>query len=202
MGLCFKADAKNSILAKGDEIMKFIITGRKIDVTDGLRERVHKKLGKLNKFFDDETEVHVTLEVEKDRQMVEVTIPYKGIIYRAEEANHDMYTAIDRVVDVIERQIRKHKTRLEKHMKEGAFITETVNDGLDNLRPVEVEEEKEFNVVKTKRFAIKPMDIEEAILQMNLLGHQFFVFSNADTEEVNVVYKRKDGNYGLIEPEF
>ena len=178
--------------------MKFIITGRKIDVTDGLRERIHKKLGKLSKFFGEDVEIHVTLEVEKDRHKVEVTIPFKGIIYRGEEENHDMYNAIDRVVDVIERQIRKHKTRLEKRLKENAFIGDTVNNGMGS----DSQSEEEFNVVKTKRFAIKPMDIEEAILQMNLLGHQFFVFSNADTEEVNVVYKRREGDYGLIEPEF
>ena len=181
--------------------MKFIIIGRKIDVTEGLKQRIYKKLGKLDKYFHEDTEVHVTLEVQKDRQIVEVTIPYKGIIYRGEEENHDMYTAIDRVVDVIERQIRKNKTRLEKRLKEDAFKMEFINNDIDNKMD-KVEEEKEFNVIKTKRFAIKPMDLEEAILQMNLLGHQFFVFSNADTEEVNVVYKRKDGNYGLIEPEF
>ncbi|MGE4283492.1 MAG: ribosome-associated translation inhibitor RaiA [Clostridia bacterium] len=180
--------------------MRFIITGRKIDVTNGLRDRIHKKLGKLEKFFEEDTEVHVTLEVEKDRQMIEVTIPFKGIFFRAEETTPDMYGSIDRVVDRLERQIRKNKTRLEKRFKEGAFIIEAVNDGFAPAFKDIVEEE--FNVVKTKRFAIKPMDTEEAILQMNLLGHQFFVFSNADTEEVNVVYKRKDGNYGLIEPEF
>ncbi|MBZ4646197.1 MAG: putative sigma-54 modulation protein [Petroclostridium sp.] len=179
--------------------MRFIITGRKLDVTDGLRDRIHKKLGKLDKFFDADTEVHVTLEVEKDRQIVEVTIPFNGMILRAEEANSDMYASIDKIVDTLERQIRKNKTRLAKKLKENAFVVETVNDGLP---PNDFEEETEFNIVKTKRFAIKPMDIEEAILQMNLLGHQFFVFSNADTEEVNVVYRRKDGNYGLIEPEF
>ena len=181
--------------------MKFIITGRKIDVTEGLKQRIHKKLGKLDKYFHEDTEVHVTLEVQKERQIVEVTIPYKGIIYRGEEENRDMYTAIDRVVDVIERQIRKHKTRLEKRLKENAFNIELTKNDIE-IKSVEVEEEKEFKVIKTKRFAIKPMVLEEAILQMNLLGHAFFVFSNADTEEVNVVYKRKDGNYGLIEPEF
>ncbi|MDK2932499.1 MAG: putative sigma-54 modulation protein [Clostridiales bacterium] len=112
-----------------------------------------------------------------------------------------MYHSIDRVVDALERQIRKNKTRLEKKLKENAFAL-TGDNGKVHVNNEEFEEEKDFNVVKTKRFAIKPMDIEEAILQMNLLGHQFFVFSNADTEEVNVVYRRKDGNYGLIEPEF
>jgi len=181
--------------------MKFMITGRHIDVTDGLRDRIHKRLGKLSKFFHSDAEVHVTLDVEKERQIVEVTIPYKGMLFRAEEVDHDMYTAIDMVVDVLERQIRKNKTRLEKKMREGAFV---IDPSLDTLKPVhlEVEEEKDFKVLKTKRFAIKPMNLDEAILQMNLIGHQFYVFFNSDAEEVNVVYKRKDGYYGLIEPEF
>jgi putative sigma-54 modulation protein len=177
---------------KGDEIMKFIITGRKIDVTEGLKERIYKKLGKLEKFFEKGTEINVTLEVEKGRHIVEVTIPYGSIILRAEESGSDMYSCIDKVVDVLERQIRKNKTRLEKRLKENAFLN--YNE--------DVVEEDIFEVVKSKKFAIKPMDVEEAILQMNLLGHQFYMFSNAETDEVNVVYKRKDGNYGLIEPEF
>jgi len=178
--------------------MKFIISGKKIEITDGLRDRVYKKLGKLDKFFDEDTEVYVTMGVEKDRHMVEVTIPFNGMLLRAEEVSHDMYNSIDRIVDTLERQIRKNKTRLEKKLRENAFV-ETVDSDVSNMQ---VEEEKNFNIVKTKRFAIKPMNVEEAILQMNLLGHQFFVFSNAETDEVNVVYKRKDGNYGLIEPEF
>lgn len=176
--------------------MKFIITGRKIDVTEGLKERIYKKLGKLEKFFEKGTEIHVTLEIEKNRHIVEVTIPYKSMIFRAEEKSDDMYHSIDKVVDVLERQIRKNKTRLEKRLKENAFANN------NHTKQNGVVEEKDFNVVKTKKFAIKPMDVEEAVLQMNLIGHQFFVFRNADTNEVNVVYKRKDGNYGLIEPEF
>jgi putative sigma-54 modulation protein len=180
--------------------MNIIISGRKIEVTDPLKEKVRKKLGKLDKFFNEGTYANVTLEVEKGRHRVEVTIPFNGIILRAEEENHDMYVAIDRITDIIERQIRKNRTRLEKRLRGKAFKNE-----LNKEKPTEagyVEEEKYFNVVKTKRFAIKPMDTEEAILQMNLLGHQFFVFSNTQTDEVNVVYKRKDGDYGLIEPEF
>lgn len=188
----------STILSKGAETMKFKITGRKIDVTDGLRDRVFKRLGKLERFFNEGTEVHVTLEVEKERQIVEVTIPYNGMIFRAEESNSDMYTSIDKVIDTLERQIRKNKTRLEKKLKENAFVVDTVNNGIT----YEHDEEGAFDIVKTKRFAVKPMDLEEAILQMNLLGHQFFVFSDARTRVVNVVYRRKDGNYGLIEPEF
>lgn len=176
--------------------MKIIITGKNIDVTEGLKERVTKKINKLDKFFNNETEVHVTLSVQKSRQIVEVTIPFSGIVFRAEESNEDMYSSIDKTVDLLERQIRKNKTRLERKLHEHDFRFENVKFA------EEVPEEKDFKIVRSKRFAVKPMDVEEAVLQMNLLGHEFFMFFNADTKQVNVVYKRKDGNYGLIEPEF
>lgn len=176
--------------------MKFIVSGKNIEVTEALKEKVVKKLGRLEKFFNPGTEVHVTMSVEKNRQIVEITIPFNGVVLRAEESNGDMYTSIDKVMDVLERQIRRYKTRLEKKLYETAYESENFKS------TKEVEEEEEFKIVRTKRFAIKPMDVEEAILQMNLLDHQFFMFSNADTNEVNVVYKRKDGNYGLIEPKF
>lgn len=179
--------------------MKFIVSGKNFEVTDALKDRVSKKLGKLEKFFNPDTEAHVTMSVEKNRQIVEVTIIHNGIVFRAEVSNDDMYASIDKSVDILERQIRKNKTRLEKRLHENAFNAEGVN--LDQ-NDREVEEEHEFKVVRSKKFTIKPMDIEEAILQMNLLGHEFFVFTNAETKEVNVVYRRKDGNYGLIEPEF
>jgi putative sigma-54 modulation protein len=176
--------------------MKFIISGKNIEVTEALRERTVKKLAKLDKFFHPDTEVHVTMSVQKNRQILEVTIPFNGIVIRAEEANEDMYESIDKAIVVVERQIRKYRTRLEKKLHEAAYHTDNFN------AEDEVEEEIEFRIVRSKRFAIKPMDVEEAVLQMNLLGHAFYVFSNADTKEVNVVYQRKDGNYGLIEPEF
>lgn len=175
--------------------MKFKITGRNIDVTEGLKERITKKLGKLEKFFNQDTEAQVTLSIQRNRHIVEVTIPFNGVVIRAEEACGDMYASIDKVVDIVERQIRRNKTRLEKRLREGAFKVE--NFPADNF----VEEEKEFNLVKIKKFAIKPMPVEEAILQMNLVGHEFFVFVNAETSKTNVVYKRKNGGYGLIEPE-
>ena len=172
--------------------MKLIIKGRKIEITDGIREKVNKKIGKLDKFFDDDTIANVTLKVEKDRHILELTIFSKGMLYRAEYCDTDMYVAIDNVVDIIEGQIRKNKTRLEKKVKRQAF------DPVNFETPAPAEEE--FKVVKRKQFSFKPMSVEEAILQMNLLGHQFFVFSNAeDDDRMNVVYKRKDGNYGLIE---
>ena len=176
--------------------MKFIISGKNLEVTEALKERINKKLGKLDKFFSPQTEAHVTMSVQRSRHILEVTIPSGGITLRAEVASDDMYTCIDKAEDILERQIRKNKTRLEKKLHAGAFEQEFFSSDID------VEEEKEFRVVRTKRFAIKPMPVEEAILQMNLLGHEFFMFSNADTNEVNVVYRRKDGNYGLIEPEF
>ena len=177
-------------------MMNFIITGRKVEVTDGLRERIHKRLGKLDKYFKDDPEVRVTLSVAKDRHTIEVTIYSRGVIYRAEDTDTDMYAAIDKVVDVIERQMRRHKTHLEKKLKKEAFDIPYMD--LDE-KEESVAEESEFNVVKVKKFTFKPMSVEEAILQMNLLGHQFFVFDNAETEAVSIVYKRKDGNYALIE---
>ncbi|MGI6668619.1 MAG: ribosome hibernation-promoting factor, HPF/YfiA family [Acetivibrionales bacterium] len=175
--------------------MKFIISGKNFDVTDSLKERVAKKLGKLEKFFNAETEAHVRMSIQRNRPILEVTIPTNGIILRAEVSGDDMYSCIDKAEDILERQIRKHKTRLEKRLHTGVFKPEYFSKDID------VEEETDFKVVRTKKFDVKPMPVEEAILQMNLLGHEFFVFSNAVTNQVNVVYKRKDGNYGLIEPE-
>jgi putative sigma-54 modulation protein len=176
--------------------MKYIVSGKNIDVTEALKNKAINKLNKLAKFFNPDTDAHITMSVEKNRKIVEVTILFNGSVLRAEVANEDMYAAIDKAVDIIERQIRRNKTRLEKKLYEGAFVP--ANFAINE----KIEEEQEFNVVRTKKFAIKPMPIDEAILQMNLLGHEFYMFSNADTNQVNVVYKRREGNYGLIEPEF
>ncbi|MEN8905932.1 MAG: ribosome-associated translation inhibitor RaiA [Clostridiales bacterium] len=178
--------------------MKFIISGKHINVTDALKEKIKKKLGKVGKYFSESTEAQVTMSVEKVRQIIEVTIHYNGVVFRAEVATDDMYSSIDKAVDILERQIRKNKTRLEKRLHKDAF--KSIEDSENEQSAIE--EEHNYEVVKSKKFAIKPMTVEEAILQMNLVGHEFFVFSNADTKEVNVVYKRKDNNYGLIEPEF
>lgn len=178
--------------------MKLTITGRKVVVTDAIREKIEKKIGKLEKLFRDEPDVHVTLNVVKDAQSIEVTIFAAGIIYRAEDTDYDLYAAIDRVVDIIERQMRKHKTHLSKKLRKGVGETPFNSSYFDIEGTDDVEE---FRVVKTKKFSFKPMSIEEAILQMNMLGHQFFVFSNADTDVMSIVYKRKDGNYALIEEE-
>lgn len=175
--------------------MKFQIRGKNIPVTASLKEYVEKRLKKLDKYFDTNPEAIVTLVVERNRHRVEVTMPLNGYILRGEEESADMYSSVDLVVDKLEKQLNKYKTKFLKKNK-GATIREMPVGQME--APVE---DDGAVVVRTKRFAMKPMAVEEAILQMNLLGHNFFVFSNDDTEKVNVVYRRKDGNYGLIEPE-
>ncbi len=176
--------------------MNITVYGKNIQLTDALKEMAAKKLGRLEKFFHDDIEAKVVVSVEKKKQKVEVTIPFGGRIIRVEEASEDMYNSFDDAVESLEKQIRKHKTRLENRK----YTNESIK--FENIPALEEDDEDEFKVVKTKRFAVKPMSVEEAVLQMDLLKHDFFVFLNADTEEVNVVYKRKDGNFGLIEPEF
>ena len=175
--------------------MKYIILGKNIEVTDGLRAAVEDKIGKLEKYFTPETEVHVTLSVEKDRQKIEVTIPVKGSIIRSEQVSNDMYVSIDLVEEIIERQLKKYKRKLTEQQQAASFFKQ------DYIEKDYMDDE-EIKIIRTKRFAVKPMDPEEACVQMELLGHSFFVFRNAITDEVNVVYKRKANTYGLIEPEF
>ena len=180
---------------EGMSDMKFIIVGKNIEVTEGLRAAVEDKIGKLEKYFTAETEAHVTLSVEKDRQKIEVTIPVKGNIIRSEQVSNDMYVSIDLVEEVIERQLKKYKNKLVD-AKQGSVHFKP--DFIEKESP----EEEEIQIIRTKRFGMKPMYPEDACVQMELLGHNFFVFQNAETEEVNVVYKRKGNTYGLIEPEF
>ncbi len=174
--------------------MKFIIVGRNIEVTPGLRSAVEEKIGKLEKYFHPETEVHVTLSVEKERQKIEVTIPVKGNIIRSEQVSNDMYVSIDLVEEIIERQLKKYKNKLIDS-KHGSS-----NFKQDFLEK-EYSDEEEIKIVRSKKFDIKPMYPEDACIQMELLGHGFYVFCNAETDQVNVVYKRKGNTYGLIEPE-
>ena len=173
--------------------MKFII-GRNIDVTPGLKAAVEDKLGKLDKYFNPETEVHVTLSVEKERQKIEVTIPVKGSIIRSEQVSNDMYVSIDLVEEIIERQLKRYKNKIvDKKQSGGDFSALYLeNDYMD---------EEEIKIVRSKKFDIKPMYPEDACIQMELLGHNFFVFCNAETNQVNVVYERKGDTYGSIEPE-
>ncbi len=176
--------------------MKFNIIGRKIEVTDKYREYIEKRLGKLDKFFREEAEARVVIGTIKEKEYVEASVYAAGMIYRAEVIESDVLCATDKIVDVIERQIRKNKTRLEKKIKREAVSDNILINGNDYT---EGEDDSEFKIVKRKRFQIKPMSAEEAVLQMNLLGHSFFVFRNKDTDEMNVVYKRNDGYYALIE---
>lgn len=176
-------------------IMNLVISGKNLDITEGLRVAVEEKIGKLERYFTDTTEVHVTLSAEKMRQKIEVTIPMKGNIIRAEETSSDMYVSIDLVEEVIERQLRKYKNKLIDQKQTAMHLNKSFIDE-------ESVDDEEIKIVRSKKFAMKPMDAEEACVQMELLGHNFFVFRNADTDEVNVVYKRKGNTYGLIEPEF
>ena len=174
--------------------MKFIIVGKNIEVTEGLRSHVEEKIGKLEKYFNPDTEVHVTLSVEKDRHKIEVTIPVKGSIIRSEQVSNDLYISIDLVEEIIERQLKKYKTKLvDQTQSASVFKQEYVDkDFMD---------EEEIKIIRSKKFDIKPMYPEDACVQMELLGHSFYVFCNAETDQVNVVYKRKGNTYGLIEPE-
>ena len=174
--------------------MKFVIVGRNIEVTEGLKSAVEEKIGKLDKYFSPDTEVYVTLSVEKERQKIEVTIPVKGSIIRSEQVSGDMYVSIDLVEEIIERQLKKYKNKLiDKHQAAASFSKLFMEN--DDTEP------EEIKIVRTKKFDIKPMYAEDACIQMELLGHNFFVFCNAETDQVNVVYKRKGDTYGLIEPE-
>ncbi len=175
--------------------MRYIISGKNIDVTEGLKGAIYEKIGKLEKYFTPETEIHATLSVEKDRQKIEITIPMKGNIVRAEQVSTDMYASIDLVEEVIERQLRKYKNKIMDMKQSAASFNQSFIED-DFL------EDDEISITRVKRFAMKPMDAEEACVQMELLGHNFYVFRNAETDEVNVVYKRKGNTYGLIEPEF
>ena len=174
--------------------MRYTISGKNIEVTEALKNIVMDKLGKLERYFTPETEIIVTMSVEKERQKIEVTIPVKGNIIRSEQVSNDMYVSIDLVEEVIERQLRKYKNKIIQKQQEGTnFRKEFIEK--------ETEDPEEVKIIRIKQFGMKPMYPEDACIQMELLGHNFFVFRNAETEEVNVVYKRKGNTYGLIEPE-
>ena len=175
--------------------MKITTIGRQMEVPEDLRELFDRKLSKFDKFFRDDAMAYITLSKKRNMEVLELTISSGGILYRSEKANTTFNNALDEVIEAIERQIRKNKTRLEKRLREGAFIKEAAD-----FSPAAIEEEPEFNI-RVKTFAIKPMTPEEAILQMNLLGHAFYMFKNAETGDVNVVYKRFDDDYGIIIPE-
>ncbi|WP_442596316.1 ribosome hibernation-promoting factor, HPF/YfiA family [Neobacillus sp. D3-1R] len=180
--------------------MNYAIRGENIEVTPAIREYVEKKISKLDRYFTEtpEANVHVNLKVYQDKKAkVEVTIPLPHLVLRAEESNDDMYAGIDLISDKLERQIRKHKTKVNRKFREKGNIPAyfAVNEASEAPQV----EEDDLELVRTKSFDLKPMDSEEAILQMNMLGHNFYVFTNSESNQTNVVYKRKDGRYGLIE---
>lgn len=178
--------------------MRIQITGKNLEVSDYLRDLVEKKVAKLERYFPQDTEVSVMLSVEKNRHIVEVTIPYNGGVIRGEEVTGDMYASINNVLGKLEKQIVRHRTKLEKNLKSGAFkydapvYSESFEEDTSDEGP---------KIVRVKRFDIRPMSEEEAMLQIEMVGHSFYVFRNAETDEINVIYRRNDGNYGLIEPE-
>jgi len=185
--------------------MKFNIRGENIQVTAALREYVEKKVGRLEKYFEtpQPADAQVTMRVHRGEGTIEVTIPLGGVIIRAEETHEDLYAAIDLVVEKLERQIRKHKTKLMRKLRIGSAAKVIVRESQPvalALADVSDEEDVDINIVRTKRFNLKPMDAHEAVMQMDMLGHSFFVFQNSDTNDVSVVYRRNDGRYGLIEP--
>lgn len=178
--------------------MKVTVIAKNIDITVALKEMVDRKLKKLDRYFDSSVEARATLSVQKNRQIVEVTIPFNGVILRVEEATDDMYKSIDIVQEKIERQIRKQRTKLSRRNAGNALkYAQVALDFKDSI-----DEEEDSKVVKTKTFGVKPMSVDEAMLQLELVGHSFFVYQDADTNKVNVMYKRKDGNYGLLEPDY
>lgn len=181
--------------------MKFVFTDKKVTLPNFIHKYAEKKVGKLDRFFKEDATAAITFSVEKERlNKVEITIRSSGTIFRVSESTSDMQASIDAAVTTLERQIRKNKTRLEKRLRQGAFERVVDAAEVSSFAPEEPEE-GEYRIVRSKTFPLKPMSRDEAILQMNLLGHQFYVFLNAATSQINVVYRRRDGGYGLIEPD-
>ncbi len=178
--------------------MKYNIVGRKVNLRDNFKERVYKKLGKFEKIFSEDAEATVTVTLEKNRQTVEVTIFDNGMMYRAESTSLEMNDSLDTVVDILGGQIRKNKTKLSKKIKPESMDQFFMDEDSEEDA---MSEDDDYEVVRKKTFSVKPLSTEEAILQMNMIGHEFFMFRNANTNEINVVYRRKDGKYGLLEPE-
>ena len=179
--------------------MRFTITEKKVKITDELRQYAEKKIGKLDRFFKTESEAFITYATERGRYIAEVTINNNGMFYRVTETTSDMQASIDSAVAAVERQIRKNKTRLEKRLRDGVFERDYTSPGVQETS-VEEEPESEFRIVRTKMFPVKPMTPDEAVLQMELLEHEFFVFKNQNRDDAfSIVYKRKKGDYGLIE---
>jgi len=177
--------------------MQIIITGKNVEITPAIRQYAQEKLSKMQKYLETISDAHVILSLQKYLHIVEITLRVNGITIRAEERSQDMYSSLDLVIDKIERQVRRYKEKIVTRGVRKANRTEASNRPLPSTAEVVEEAGK---ILRTKRFPMKPQFTDEAIMQMELLGHSFYVFRNADTEEINVVYRRRDGNYGLIEP--
>ncbi len=175
--------------------MKVVITGRKVELKDSFKELVEKKLSKFDRMFDENTMANVTVMVTKERQRVEITINHKGKFYRAEDTSLDMNESLDKVLHALTRQFRKNKTKLEKRFRQGSI------DQIFNDADTKVEDQKEYDLVRTKKFPVKPISLDEAILELNMIGHSFYMFRNEKTNEINVVYRRNDGRYGVLVPD-
>lgn len=181
---------------KGMQALKVTITGRKVNLRENFKELAQKKLSRFDRIFDEDAQAKVVVTLERNRQTVEITICSRGMIYRAESTDFEMNDALDQVISALGRQIRRNKTRLEKQIHSAAL-----DRYLLDYPDEEPGGNEDYEVVRTKRFPVKPLSVDEAVLQMNLLGHQFFMFRNEESGEINVVYKRRDGNYGLLEPD-
>ncbi len=197
--MCYNKLAAEKLHSKGGLFMKTTIIGRKCTPKESFREHVEKKLNKIDRFFSNEAEAKVTVTVEKSEQIVELTIKNRGMYFRAEESAADMNDAFDACVDFIIRKIRKNKTRVSKKLRDDAVIdwSKEFNLGDDDAD----DDEEEFDIIRSKSVVLKPEMPEEAILQMEMLGHRFYLFLNGESEKICLVYKRNDGGYGLIEPE-
>ena len=182
--------------------MKYTILGRNMEVTEGLREYIEKKFSKLDHYFSSDTEVNVTLSKQRGEEKVEVTIPLRGTTIHAEESTNDMYQTIDILKDVVERQLRRNRKKIIDRKQSKQSFSDVLIEDLMSEEPEENVEEEEIRIVRSKRFEMKPMTPEEACFQMEMSGHAFYMFRNAEDEQIAVVYKRKDGDYGLIEQEY
>lgn len=173
--------------------MKFVYTSKDMAISDSLKSRVEKKLGKFERYFREEPEANIRFKVQKGaRNIAEITVNAGGVILRAEESSNDMYLSIDRAVDKLESQVRRHRTKLEKRIR---------SSELEAIPEADVYEEPRYDIVRVKKFSVKPMSVEDAITQMELLGHDFFLFMNEENDNMNVLYRRHDGSYGLLQPD-
>jgi putative sigma-54 modulation protein len=178
--------------------MKFVITGKNINVTNALKDKIYEKVGRLDKFFHNETEVHATMSVQKNTQVLEVTIPFNRMVFKVKEANSDMYASIDKAVDSLERQIVKNKAKFSKKGHESKFKHP---EFMFEANTPDSDKDEDVKYIMDKKLEVKPMSVDEAVLQLGILEHEFFMFLNSETKHINVIYKKDNGHFGLLEPD-